>query len=169
MGIIERKDVHFRKRLIHYYNYFVCIHCRTSVLQRIDHFYQATIDMLGFTLQWRHNENDGVSNHQPHGYLLNRLFRRRSKKTSKPRVTGLCVGNSPRPVNSRTKGQLRGKFFHLMTSSWYADIQYGFFASVLTMYWGESTITVYIYVVTDSKLHHLQRALICMFVFVFSP
>ena len=37
----------------------------------------------------------GVSNHQPHHCLLNRLFRRRSKKTSKLRVTGLCVGNSP--------------------------------------------------------------------------
>ena len=46
-------------------------------------------------LQWRHNEHDSVSNHQPHDCLLNRLFRRRSKKTSKPRVTGLCVGNSP--------------------------------------------------------------------------
>ena len=29
--------------------------------------------------------------------LLNRLFRRRSKKTSKLRVTGLCEGNSPVP------------------------------------------------------------------------
>ena len=37
----------------------------------------------------------GVSNHQPHHCLLNRLFRCRSKKTSKPRVTGLCAGNSP--------------------------------------------------------------------------
>ena len=46
-------------------------------------------------LQWRHNERDRVSNHQPHDCLLNRLFTRRSKKTSKPRVTGLCVGNSP--------------------------------------------------------------------------
>ena len=46
-------------------------------------------------LQWRHNGRDGVSNHQPHDCLLNRLFRRRSKKTSKLRVTGLCVGNSP--------------------------------------------------------------------------
>ena len=36
-----------------------------------------------------------ASNHWPHGCLLNRLFRRRSKKTSKLRVTGLCVGNSP--------------------------------------------------------------------------
>ena len=46
-------------------------------------------------LQWRHNGLDGVSNHQPHHCLLNRLFGRRSKKTSKLRVTGLCVGNSP--------------------------------------------------------------------------
>ena len=48
-----------------------------------------------FTLQWRHNGRDGVSNHQPHDCLLNRLFRRRSKKTSKLRVTGLCAGHSP--------------------------------------------------------------------------
>ena len=47
------------------------------------------------TLKWRHNERDGVPNHQPHDCLLNRLFRHRSKKTSKLRVTGLCVDNSP--------------------------------------------------------------------------
>ena len=46
-------------------------------------------------LQWRHNGCDRVSNHQPHDCLLNRLFRRRSKKTPKLRVTGLCAGNSP--------------------------------------------------------------------------
>ena len=38
--------------------------------------------------------SDGVSNHQPHHSLLNRLFRRRSKKTSKPHVTGLWAGDS---------------------------------------------------------------------------
>ena len=64
-----------------------------------------------FTLHWRHNDNDGVSNHQPHGCLLNRLFRRRSKKTSKLRVTGLCVGNSPGPVNSPHKGPVTRKMF----------------------------------------------------------
>ena len=32
------------------------------------------------TSPWRHNERGGVSNHQPHDCLLNRLFRRRSKK-----------------------------------------------------------------------------------------
>ena len=46
-------------------------------------------------LQWRHNEPHGVSKHQPHDCLLNGLLRWRSKKTSKPRVTGLCEGNSP--------------------------------------------------------------------------
>ena len=46
-------------------------------------------------LQWRYNGRDGVPNHQPRDCLLNRLFRRRSKKTSKLRVTDLCVGNSP--------------------------------------------------------------------------
>ena len=47
------------------------------------------------SLQWRHNERDGVSNHQPNDCLLNRLFGCKSRKTSKFRVTGLCVGNSP--------------------------------------------------------------------------
>ena len=60
-------------------------------------------------LHWRHNDHDGVLNHQPHGCLLNRLFRRRSKKTSKLRVTGLCVGNSPGPVNSPHKGPVTRK------------------------------------------------------------
>ena len=46
-------------------------------------------------LQWRHNEQDCVSNHQPHDCLLNCLSRHRSMKTLTLRVTGLCVGNSP--------------------------------------------------------------------------
>ena len=46
------------------------------------------------SLQWRHNERVGVSNHQPPDWLLNCLFMA-SKKTSKLRVTGLCAGDSP--------------------------------------------------------------------------
>ena len=61
------------------------------------------------TLHWRHNDHDGVSNHQPHGCFLNRLFTRRSKKTSNLCVTGLCVGNSP--VNSPHKGPVTRKMF----------------------------------------------------------
>ena len=57
------------------------------------------------TLQWRHHERDGVSNHRRLHCLLNRWFRRNSKNISKLRVTGLCAGNSPWPVNSPHKGQ----------------------------------------------------------------
>ena len=46
-------------------------------------------------LQLRHNEGGGVSNHQRLHCFLNCWFRRRSKKTSKLRVTGVCAGNSP--------------------------------------------------------------------------
>ena len=55
-------------------------------------------DILASTLQWRHNGIGGVSNHQPHDCLLNRLFRCKSSKirvTIKALVTGFCMGNSP--------------------------------------------------------------------------
>ena len=45
--------------------------------------------------RWRYNELDGVSNHQPHDCLLNRLFKAPMKETSKLCVAGLCAGNSP--------------------------------------------------------------------------
>ena len=56
---------------------------------------RITGSLFGTTLQWRHNERDGVSNHRRLDCLLNCLFRRRSKETSKLRITGLCEGNSP--------------------------------------------------------------------------
>ena len=62
----------------------------SSVFQR-----HRPSNIANVPLHWRHNERDGVSNHQPHDSLLNRLFRRRSQKTSKLRVIGLCAGNSP--------------------------------------------------------------------------
>ena len=68
---------------------------RFSVFQ-VDHRYHWP--MLCYALWWRHNGRDSVPNHQPHDCLPNRLFRRRSKNTSKLRVTGLCVRNSPGTV-----------------------------------------------------------------------
>ena len=47
------------------------------------------------TLQYRHNKGDGVSNYRRLECLLNRLIRRRSQKTSKLRVTGLCGSDPP--------------------------------------------------------------------------
>ena len=56
--------------------------------------FDVSVD-VHLTLRWRHNERDSISNHQPYDCLLNRLFRRRWKKTLKLRVTGLCAGNLP--------------------------------------------------------------------------
>ena len=104
----------------------LCIACMYVI--HVNHVNHLTVDNVASeaerpralwltSLQWRHNGRDSVSNHQRHDCLLNRLFRRRSKKTSKLCVTGLCEGNSP-----RTNGQLRGKCFHLMTSSCHGDV-----------------------------------------------
>ena len=52
------------------------------------------ISHLPVSLQWCYNECGGVSTHWRLDCLLNCLFRRTSKKTSKLQVTGLCAGNS---------------------------------------------------------------------------
>ena len=74
--------------------------CVTQALQplkslQLEILFDNLFILTATTLRWRQNGRDSVSNHQPHDCLLNRLFRRRSKKTSKLRVTGLCAGNSP--------------------------------------------------------------------------
>ena len=55
----------------------------------------APTTMKPCSLQWHHNERNGILNRRRLDFLLNRLFRRRSKKISKLRVTGLCEGNTP--------------------------------------------------------------------------
>ena len=78
------------------------------------------------SLQWRQNERDGVPNHQLHDCLLHRLFKAQIKANIiVPRHWPLCgklIGDRWIP---RTKGQLRGKCFHLMTSSWLWKIDWG--------------------------------------------
>ena len=83
------------------------------------------------SLQWHHNERDSVSNQQPHDCLLNGLFRRRSKKASKPGVTGLCVGNSPVTGESPHKGTVTRKMFPfddviMFKSQWNINLWYRF-------------------------------------------
>ena len=58
-------------------------------------FVLTHLPLVPHTLQWRHGGHDGVSNHQRLDCLINRLFRWRSKETSKLGVTGLCERNSP--------------------------------------------------------------------------
>ena len=56
-------------------------------------------------LQWRHNERDGVSNRRRLHCLLNRLLRRRSKKTSLAPVRGIHRW----PVDSPHEGTVTRK------------------------------------------------------------
>ena len=84
---------HINKEMV-----FLCvhlIHIVTSYRHQERSFAKWWAVRLVTSLWWCHNGRDSVSNHQPHHCLFNRLFRRRSKKTSKLCVTGLCVGNSP--------------------------------------------------------------------------
>ena len=103
-------------------------------------FFFKKIDVLA--LQWRHNEHDGVSNHQPDDCLLNLLFKVQIKKASKFRVTDLYVGNSPVTVAlpAQRASNVENVCFHLMTSSRvkhrlliHSDIT-GYFAGFTTLW-----------------------------------
>ena len=82
-------------------------------------------DKRSHTLQWHHNGPNSVSNHQPHDCFLNRLFRHRSKKTQKLRVTGLCAGNSseagefPAQMASNTENVSIWWRHHGLTGRWH--------------------------------------------------
>ena len=66
-----------------------------SARAELIHWPVADVGDCNLTLQWLHNERDSVSNHRGLHRLLTCWFTRRSQKTSKLPVTGLCVGNSP--------------------------------------------------------------------------
>ena len=72
-------------------------------------------------LQWRHNERQSVSNHQCFDCLLNRLFRRRSKETSKLRITGLCDGISQGHSNAEN-ASIWGRHHGLRFYYWKLDV-----------------------------------------------
>ena len=69
--------------------------CKSWSAYNLGRCLQSWLSHYTGALQWRLNGRVSVSIHQPHHCLLNRLFRRRSKKTPKLRVTGLCARNSP--------------------------------------------------------------------------
>ena len=69
------------------YCYEWCLYCY-NMMKFLPHY--SNVKCIIVMSWW----GDDVSNHQPHHCLLNRLFRRKSKKISKLRVTGLCEGNS---------------------------------------------------------------------------
>ena len=79
-----------------YYAEVILNHCSVVIgYELMTWVPEAGIKGIAGSLRSRHNERNSVSKDQPHDCLLNHLFTRRSKKTSKLRVTGFCAGNSP--------------------------------------------------------------------------
>ena len=79
---------------------------------------KGPIMQKAFPLQWRHNECNGVSNHLHSGGDQ----RKHQSSASLAFVRGIHRDQ----WIPRTKGQLRGKCFHLMTSSWLYGKYYGY-------------------------------------------
>ena len=80
-----------------------------EILYALGLTYRDYLNQLA-TLQWRHNERDGVSNHQPHDCLLNRLFRHRSNKENLCSASlAFARGIHRWPVNSPHKGPVTRK------------------------------------------------------------
>ena len=50
------------------------------------------------SLRWRHNGRDGVSNHQPHGCLLQPFIQTQIKENIKPQLCFRVIHPSDRPV-----------------------------------------------------------------------
>ena len=75
--------------------------CHGAIMHSPHHYTDAIMSAMA----------SGVSNHQPHDCLLNCLLRLRSKETSRLRVTGLCVGNSP--VTSEFPAQMASNAEHV--------------------------------------------------------
>ena len=79
----------------HNWNMETLCHFFCNLFYELECIHHLKWHLVFFSLQWRHNGRDSVSNHQPHDCFLKRWFRHRSNKTSKLRATGLCAGNSP--------------------------------------------------------------------------
>ena len=97
------------------------------------------------TSQWRHNEGGGISTHQPHDCLLNRLFRRRSKKHRSSASLAFVWGIQRWPVNSPQKGPVTRKnvsiwWRHHDHRRWYATLEdkwkhYPFILEIINLEW----------------------------------
>ena len=82
--------------------------CRNNIAHW-DHCKDITTRKDMFSLQWRHNGRDSVSNHQRLDYLLNSFFRRRKQQSSAS--LAFVRGIHRWPVTSPHKGPATRKMF----------------------------------------------------------
>ena len=128
-GIINSHNYHAGQFFVWWCNYYFSEFLYIKFIYLFNVYYNSMVEgakhaglhihVAPNPLRWRHNWRDSVSNHQPHDCLLMRLFRRRSKKTSKLRVTGLCAVNSLETGEFPAQKPVTRRCFHLKTSSWF--------------------------------------------------
>ena len=99
------------------------------------------------SLQWCHNERNGISNHQRLDCSLNPLFRHRSKNTSKHCVAGLCEGIHRWPVDSPQRVSNAEN-----ASIWWHHHVSPYLHFTLVMLWGFLSI----YLASDDVLDSLE-------------
>ena len=109
-------------------------------------------------LQWRHNGRGGVSNHRRLDCLLNRLFRRRSKKPSKLRVTRLYERNSPVTGEFPTQRASNAEvsiWFTLELPVW-VTMTFLWCDTSLLVHWDHFILTIiYLKVVTNCPIYNI--------------
>ena len=89
-----------------YLSYCVSLFLRLySIINEISYY----VYKLHTTLKWRYNGRDNGPNHRRFYCLLNRLFRRRSKKNQRSASAAFVRGIHRWPVNSPHKGQVTWK------------------------------------------------------------
>ena len=82
-----------------------------------------------------------------HGSLLNRLFRQRSNKTPKLRITDLCAGNSPVTDEFPNKRPVTREKINLMTSSWWKMMAiFVTIRSILKQFWPIFSTYIWLYI-----------------------
>ena len=98
-GIETSRDLTIR-RLIGYWNgALVPTMCRSLILL-----------MRTWSLQWRHNDHDGVSNHQPHGCLFNQVYsgtdrRKHQSSASRAFACGEFTGSGEFPAQTASNAE----------------------------------------------------------------
>ena len=140
----------------------------------------ATSDgFIIFTLQWRHNEHNDVSNHRRLDCLLNCLLRHRSKNTLWLRVTGFREGNPPVTSGFPSQRPVTRRMFPfddviMINTYWSTLHQYSVPLSYLwahysLTHWGRDKIAanftddIFKYIFLNENVWKLQRGLFISF------
>ena len=121
--------------------------------------------------QWRHNDKDGVSNYRRLDCVLSRLFRRRSRKTSKLCATGLCewnppmAGGFPSQVASNAENVSiwwrHHAHFHARRHTWKAQRFYHYYQTWRMHIQIYSCIRTYVYSISQDICTRFCCALLC--------